>query len=329
MHHALVQLIWCLHFGSPFPSISITLSIPVLSLSPLPSPSRSPYLPIPYIAPFPPSPRSPHRPVPPISPFPPSPCSPHLPVPLIAHSPHHLHDPFLPIPIPIPMHLGGVRAVRALLQLQEALVGAWVGNSNATTACSAWAGVTCSPNGAVLALDSNAFAMDPPPTGTIPAAITDLTTLRYLDVTYGINLEGPMPSLSPLTCLTHLYVSHPPLLSQETRLPSPHSPSPPPLTTPYCPSPHRPPAHSQGLHHMPYPPAHTQSPCTCLIPLHMPNPPAHAPSLFVPLPPAHVPPTRLRVCIAPCRALGADGCLLTGTVDEISWLSSLSALQLL
>ncbi|CAI5979258.1 unnamed protein product [Closterium sp. NIES-64] len=368
----------------PFPPSPRSPHRPVPPISPFPPSPRSPHLPVPPIAPFPPSPRSPHRPVPPISPFPPSPRSPHLPVPLIARSPHHLHDLFLPIPIP--MHLGSVREVHALLQLQEAWVGTWAGNSNATTACSAWAGVTCSPNGAVLALDSNAFAMDPPPTGTIPAAITDLTTLRYLDLTYGINLEGPMPSLSPLTHLTHLYVSHPPLSSQETRLPSPHSPSPPPLTTPYCPSPHRPPAHSHGLHvitepscssdlsffsfedfvpsprfslnqsrlslpfaahapshsmgriapcacpiplHMPYPPAHTQSPCTCLIPLHMPNPPTHAPSLFVPLPPAHAPPTRLPVCIAPCRALGADSCLLTGTVDELSWLSSLSALQLL
>ncbi|CAI5502211.1 unnamed protein product, partial [Closterium sp. Naga37s-1] len=129
-------------------------------------------------------------------------------------------------PVLQPSHL------RVLVQLQEAWGGAWAGNSNATTACSAWAGVTCSPDGLVLALDSKAFTMDPPPTGAIPAAITDLTTLQYLDLTYGINLEGPMPSLASLTRLTHL-------------------------------------------------------------------------------------------------ALGADGCLLTGTVDQLSWLSSLSALHLL
>ncbi|CAI7881690.1 unnamed protein product [Closterium sp. NIES-54] len=123
----------------------------------------------------------------------------------------------------------GTSQLRALVQLQEAW-GAWAGNSNATTACSAWAGVTCSPNGLVLTLDSKAFNVDPPPTGTIPAAITDLVALQYLDLTYGINLAGAMPSLSSLTRLTYL-------------------------------------------------------------------------------------------------ALGADGCLLTATVDQLSWLSSLSALH--
>ncbi|CAI5534933.1 unnamed protein product [Closterium sp. Naga37s-1] len=41
--------------------------------------------------------------------------------------------------------------LKALVQLQEAW-GMWAGNSNATTACSAWTGVTCSPNGLVTAL---------------------------------------------------------------------------------------------------------------------------------------------------------------------------------
>ncbi|CAI5965482.1 unnamed protein product [Closterium sp. NIES-65] len=98
------------------------------------------------------------------------------------------------------------RHVRALVQLQEAW-RAWAGNSNATTACSAWAGVTCSPNGAVVALDSKAFTMDPPPTGTIPAAITDLAALQYLSVRASPSL-CPLPSaLSPSrslsSCLHH------------------------------------------------------------------------------------------------------------------------------
>ncbi|CAI5947185.1 unnamed protein product [Closterium sp. NIES-64] len=222
-----------LHLNAPCigaADLVLALLLPVPQYLDYPEYPRSPIIPITVTFPFPPSPCSPHRPVPPISPFPPSPRSPHLPVPPIAPFTPSPRSPHRPVP-----PISPVRAVRALLQLQEAWVGTWAGNSNATTACSAWAGVTCSPNGAVLALDSNAFAMDPPPTGTIPAAITDLTTLRYLDLTYGINLEGPMPSLSPLTHLTHLdYI-----------------------------------------------------------------------------------------------ALGADSCLLTGTVDELSWLSSLSALQLL
>ncbi|CAI5480184.1 unnamed protein product [Closterium sp. Yama58-4] len=96
-------------------------------------------------------------------------------------------------------------AVRALVQLQEAW-GAWAGNSNATTACSAWAGVTCSPNGLVLALDAKQFSeVDPPPSGTIPASITSLATLQYLDLTY-IDLVGSIPSLASLTRLTHLAI---------------------------------------------------------------------------------------------------------------------------
>ncbi|CAI5502189.1 unnamed protein product, partial [Closterium sp. Naga37s-1] len=150
------DLVPALHHCSPFRSISIDY----------PEYPRSPHYP-----------HYRHLPVSPITPFTPSPRPPHRPVPPIAPSPRHLHGPFLPIIIliPIPMHLGGVRAVRALVQLQEAWGGAWAGNSNATTACSAWAGVTCSPNGA-------AFTMDPPPTGTIPAAITDLVALQYLSV---------------------------------------------------------------------------------------------------------------------------------------------------
>ncbi|CAI5990180.1 unnamed protein product [Closterium sp. NIES-65] len=101
----------------------------------------------------------------------------------------------------------------ALLQLQEAW-GAWAGNSNATTACSAWAGVTCSPNGAVVAVDAKLFSeVDPPPSGAIPASITSLATLQYLDLTY-IDLVGSIPSLATLTRLTHLYV---PLLLKSRR----------------------------------------------------------------------------------------------------------------
>ncbi|CAI7852590.1 unnamed protein product [Closterium sp. NIES-53] len=95
-----------------------------------------------------------------------------------------------------------------------------------------------SRNGAVLALDSKAFTVDPPPTGTIPAAITDLATLQYLDMTYSINLVGAVPSLSPLTRLTHLYVSHPPLLSHHKKHTShphiaPHRRPSLPLTAPH------------------------------------------------------------------------------------------------
>ncbi|CAI6011421.1 unnamed protein product [Closterium sp. NIES-65] len=95
----------------------------------------------------------------------------------------------------------------ALLQLQQAW-GAWAGNSNASTVCSAWAGVTCSPKGLVVALDTRALPIDPPPSGSIPASITNLATLQYLDLSY-VDLEGPIPSLASLTRLTHLYVPFP------------------------------------------------------------------------------------------------------------------------
>ncbi|CAI6001515.1 unnamed protein product [Closterium sp. NIES-65] len=42
-------------------------------------------------------------------------------------------------------------SVKVLLQLNAAW-GMWAGNSNATTTCSAWAGVTCSPKGLVVSL---------------------------------------------------------------------------------------------------------------------------------------------------------------------------------
>ncbi|CAI5530876.1 unnamed protein product, partial [Closterium sp. Naga37s-1] len=93
----------------------------------------------------------------------------------------------------------------ALVQLQEAW-GAWAGNNNATTACSAWTGVTCSPNGLVVALDAKQLSeVDPPPSGAIPASITNLATLQYLDLTY-IDLVGSIPSLATLTRLTHLAI---------------------------------------------------------------------------------------------------------------------------
>ncbi|CAI5534949.1 unnamed protein product [Closterium sp. Naga37s-1] len=95
--------------------------------------------------------------------------------------------------------------LKALVQLKEAW-GMWAGNSNATTACSAWTGVTCSPKGLVTALDSKLFPeSDPPPSGAIPASITTLATLQYLDLTY-IDLVGPIPSLASLTALSHVYV---------------------------------------------------------------------------------------------------------------------------
>ncbi|GJP42382.1 hypothetical protein CLOM_g1951 [Closterium sp. NIES-68] len=92
----------------------------------------------------------------------------------------------------------------ALVQLNEAW-GTWAGNSNAATACAAWAGVTCSPKGLVLALDAKAFVADPPPSGAIPADITNLAYLQYLDLSY-IDLVGSIPSLASLTSLTHLAI---------------------------------------------------------------------------------------------------------------------------
>ncbi|CAI5962578.1 unnamed protein product [Closterium sp. NIES-65] len=53
------------------------------------------------------------------------------------------HSP-LPIAFPVP-------AVKVLLQLNAAW-GVWPNNSNATTACSAWDGLTCRPKGLVVAL---------------------------------------------------------------------------------------------------------------------------------------------------------------------------------
>ncbi|CAI5462040.1 unnamed protein product [Closterium sp. Yama58-4] len=95
--------------------------------------------------------------------------------------------------------------LKALVQLKEAW-GMWAGNSNATTACSAWTGVTCSPNGLVTGLDAKLFSdADPLPSGAIPASITTLATLQYLDLTY-IDFVGPIPSLASLTGLTYLAI---------------------------------------------------------------------------------------------------------------------------
>ncbi|CAI5498643.1 unnamed protein product, partial [Closterium sp. Naga37s-1] len=47
--------------------------------------------------------------------------------------------------------------------------------------------------------------VDPPPSGAIPASITNLATLQYLDLTY-IDLVGSIPSLATLTRLTHLAI---------------------------------------------------------------------------------------------------------------------------
>ncbi|GJP55207.1 hypothetical protein CLOM_g14181 [Closterium sp. NIES-68] len=91
----------------------------------------------------------------------------------------------------------------ALVQLNKAW-GAWGKNGNASTACAAWKGVTCSPKGLVVGLDSNEFPQsDSSPTGAMPAAISTLATLQHLDLTY-INLVGTIPSLATLTSLTHL-----------------------------------------------------------------------------------------------------------------------------
>ncbi|CAI5498484.1 unnamed protein product [Closterium sp. Naga37s-1] len=88
----------------------------------------------------------------------------------------HLISP----PFPPPLFERSLRicAVSAIVQVQAAW-GAWAG-SNDTTACSAWPGVTCSPNGLVIALDSKAVAVDG--SAAIPASITNLAALQYLSV---------------------------------------------------------------------------------------------------------------------------------------------------
>ncbi|GJP55208.1 hypothetical protein CLOM_g14182 [Closterium sp. NIES-68] len=91
----------------------------------------------------------------------------------------------------------------ALVQLNKAW-GAWGTNGNASTACAAWMGVTCSPKGLVVGLDSNEFPLSNSSyTGAMPAAITTLATLQHLDLT-DIDLVGTMPSLASLTSLTRL-----------------------------------------------------------------------------------------------------------------------------
>ncbi|CAI5535191.1 unnamed protein product, partial [Closterium sp. Naga37s-1] len=89
----------------------------------------------------------------------------------------------------------------AVVQVQQAW-GAWAGNSNDTTACSAWPGVTCSPNGLIVALDSKAVSVDHG-SAAIPDSITNLAALQYLDLTND-QLAGPIPSLASLTSLTLL-----------------------------------------------------------------------------------------------------------------------------
>ncbi|CAI5463038.1 unnamed protein product, partial [Closterium sp. Yama58-4] len=88
----------------------------------------------------------------------------------------------------------------AVVQVQQAW-GAWAGNSNATTACSAWPGVTCSPDGLIVALDSKAVSVDG--STAMPDSITNLSALQYLDLTND-QLAGPIPSLASLTALTLL-----------------------------------------------------------------------------------------------------------------------------
>ncbi|CAI5498494.1 unnamed protein product, partial [Closterium sp. Naga37s-1] len=97
-------------------------------------------------------------------------------------------------------------AVSAVVQVQQAW-GAWAGNSNGSTACSAWPGVTCSPNGLIVALDSKAVSVDG--SAAIPDSVTNLAALQYLDLTND-QLVGPIPSLASLTGLTLLYVPRSP-----------------------------------------------------------------------------------------------------------------------
>ncbi|CAI6012423.1 unnamed protein product [Closterium sp. NIES-65] len=105
-------------------------------------------------------------------------------------------------PIGLQVHAGLPHAQTPIHECKAAW-GAWEGNSNGTTACSAWPGVTCSPNGLVIALDSKAVAVDG--SAAIPASITNLAALQYLDLTNN-QLVGPIPSLASLSRLTLLYV---------------------------------------------------------------------------------------------------------------------------
>ncbi|CAI7766811.1 unnamed protein product, partial [Closterium sp. NIES-53] len=89
-----------------------------------------------------------------------------------------------------------------LVELNKAW-GAWPKNTNATTACTAWLGVSCSPRGFVVAINFGAMS-DSTPGGVLPASITRLSTLQFLDLTRGITLKGPLPSLAALTGLTYL-----------------------------------------------------------------------------------------------------------------------------
>ncbi|CAI5509870.1 unnamed protein product [Closterium sp. Naga37s-1] len=93
-------------------------------------------------------------------------------------------------------------AVSVLVELNEAW-GAWPKNNNATIACAAWPGVSCSPRGFVVAIDFGAVS-DSEPGGVVPASITRLSNLQFLDLTWGITLKGTLPSLATLTSLTYL-----------------------------------------------------------------------------------------------------------------------------
>ncbi|CAI5952548.1 unnamed protein product [Closterium sp. NIES-64] len=91
--------------------------------------------------------------------------------------------------------------VSALVQLNEAWGGTWPGNTNATTACRQWAGVTCNPAGYVTALQ-----LDPSQVvnGSIPSALVQLSLLRTLDL-HTFFLNGTFPAtIGALTRLTYL-----------------------------------------------------------------------------------------------------------------------------
>ncbi|CAI5498279.1 unnamed protein product [Closterium sp. Naga37s-1] len=91
--------------------------------------------------------------------------------------------------------------VSALVQLNEAWGGTWPGNTNATTACRQWAGVTCNPAGYVTALQ-----LDPSlvVNGSIPSALVQLSLLRTLDL-HTFFLNGTFPAtIGALTRLTYL-----------------------------------------------------------------------------------------------------------------------------
>ncbi|GJP62717.1 hypothetical protein CLOP_g19746 [Closterium sp. NIES-67] len=88
--------------------------------------------------------------------------------------------------------------VSALVQLNAAWGGTWPGNSNATTACRQWAGVTCNAAGYVTALQLHYMQVV---NGSIPSALVQLSLLRTLNLSKQAALNSTLEFIPPLTNL--------------------------------------------------------------------------------------------------------------------------------